>query len=93
MLKKSFLLGAVFLLATGGFAKAGCTQEEMMKKAQDFTAAMQTFMQAHAQSEPQKVQELGLSMQKDIPALQQKAAAGDMDALCGFYDSWIEKMK
>ena len=89
MLKKSFALGVLLVLAMGGFAKAGCTQEEMTQKAQSFAIAVQSM----AQKDPQKAQEVAMAMQKELPELQQKATAGDIDGICKFYDDWSEKMK
>ena len=89
MIKKSFMIAVLMVFAGGAFAHAACTAEEASAKAQEFMNAATAL----AQKDAQKYQEVATAMQKDLPALQQSATNNDLDALCKFYDDWIEKMK
>ena len=89
MIKKSFLIAVFMVLASGALAHAACTPEEATAKAQEFMTAATTL----AQKDAQKYQEVATAMQKELPALQQNATNGDLDAICKFYDEWIEKMR
>jgi outer membrane murein-binding lipoprotein Lpp len=82
------LIAAVFCVTgLAGVSHAGCTQEELQAKVQEFS----TNVQAMAQKDPQKYQEAMLAMQKDLPELQKNAQ--DMDKVCEFYDTWNAKLK
>ena len=70
-----------------GVSHAGCTQEELQAKVQEFA----THVQQVAQRDPQKYQEVALAMQKDLPELQKNAQ--DIDKVCKFYDTWNAKLK
>jgi hypothetical protein len=85
-MKKVFVLGCMMLLGSATSVGAACTQQELLAKAQDF----QQIYTAAAQKDPQKVQEVTLAMQKDLPELQK---SNDVDALCKFYDDWTQKLK
>ena len=87
MIKKSFMLAIMMVFAGGAFAHAGCTAEEAQAKAQDFMNAATTL----AQKDAQKYAEVAQAMQQQLPELQKNV--NDMDALCKFYDEWIEKMQ
>ncbi len=70
-----------------GISYAGCTQEELQAKVQEFSTKVQQL----AQKDPQKYNEVATAMQKDLPELQKNAQ--DMNKVCEFYDAWNDKMK
>jgi hypothetical protein len=86
MLKKALFFCLILIFGSVSYAGAACTPEEAQAKAQAFATSAATF----AQKNPQKYQEIVMSMQKDLPALQQ---ANNLDALCKFYDDQNAKMK
>jgi outer membrane murein-binding lipoprotein Lpp len=84
---KRLLVLLFCVVGWAGIVNAGCTQEELQAKVQEFS----TKVQEVAQKDPQKYQEIALAMQKDLPELQKNPQ--DMDKVCAFYDAWIAKMK
>jgi len=84
---KKLLLALLCVAGCAGIAHAGCTQEELATKVQEFS----TLVQQVAQKDPQKYQEVALAMQKDLPELQKNAQ--DVNKMCEFYDTWNAKLK
>jgi transketolase len=84
---KRLLFALLCVAGCAGLAHAGCTQEELVTKAQEFS----TLVQQVAQKDPQKYQEVAQAMQKDLPELQKNAQ--DTSKLCEFYDTWTAKLK
>ena len=84
---KRLLFALLCVVGCAGVANAGCTQEELVTKVQEFN----TLVQQVAQKDPQKYQEATLAMQKDLPELQKNAQ--DINKMCEFYDAWNAKLK
>jgi hypothetical protein len=84
---KRLIFAFICLVGCAGVASAACTQEELLAKAQAFSANVQQV----SQKDPAKYQEAMTAMQKDLPALQQNSA--DTSKLCEFYDTWNAKLK
>jgi outer membrane murein-binding lipoprotein Lpp len=84
---KRLLVALICVVGLAGVSYAGCTQEELQAKVQEFS----TNVQQVAQKDPQKYQEVALAMQKDLPELQKNVQ--DMDKVCKFYDTWNAKLK
>jgi len=84
---KKLLVALICVVGLAGVSYAGCTQEELQTKVQEFS----TNLQQVAQKDPQKYQEVTLSMQKDLTELQKNVQ--DMDKVCKFYDDWNAKLK
>ncbi len=80
-----FAVLSVFVLGASA-AYAACTPEEAQQKAVQFT----TQLQALAQKDPARAQELG---QELAAKTQEMQAMTDMDQVCKFYDDLIEKTK
>lgn len=80
----TLLQSATFVVFAAG-ASAACTLDDQFNKAQEFTQALQTFVQ----SDPSKGAELALRQSKLI---QEATASGDADAICAAYDTLIAEI-
>jgi uncharacterized pyridoxal phosphate-containing UPF0001 family protein len=84
---KKILFALLCVAGWMGIAHAGCTQEELLAKTQEFSTKVQQL----AQKDSKKYQEVALAMQNDLPELQKNPQ--DSDKICAFYDKWNAKMK
>jgi len=86
-MKKLLLAAAACgLLVSSGSAFAGCTQDDMMKKATE----MQTLMATYTQKHPDKLAEVSAKVQ----AIGTKAQnPSNVEEVCKLYDDLIAVMK
>ncbi|MDR2573125.1 MAG: BTB/POZ domain-containing protein KCTD2 [Desulfovibrio sp.] len=84
-MKKIFLSSLLSVFAASS-AYAACTQEEAQQKAM----AVSTQIQALAQKDAKRFQEVITEFQKKS---QELANIQDLDAVCKYYDEMLEKTK
>jgi transketolase len=78
------LVAALALMSLSSAAALACTQDEMTKKAQDYS----TKFQALAQKDPKKATEVSQQIQKE--AQEKSAKIKSIDDSCAYYDDLIK---
>lgn len=86
MKKLSLLLACALLLSTTSLASAACSPEEAQKKANEFAAAIQK----KSQEDPKGYAAIMQELQPQLLKLQQEQ---NLENMCNFYDSALEKLK
>ena len=86
MFKIILPLAILGVIAAAPLAKAECSLEELGEKEKVFTELAVNLKH----KAPVELSSDIEAMQQDIAELQK---ADNLDALCRFYDSWIEKLK